>query len=599
VGRLFWKFFVCILLAQLTATVGIGGAVWLKNLRQQNAAASDLDTSPPAEMAIGAAAATLEFGGTKALRKMLDGLERHRVFVVDEQGHELLGRVVTPAMLRESHALLKQEGKRHVVRQVTDPDGLRHTLFLPTAERLRGLDGGRQLMAGLGGAQMALQGAPSMPPGGDQPRGPGGQPPMPDHRFDPGHSNPPPDSGPGGPGDAAAPGGPGGPGGPGEPREMRGQRFQPLTPWVPIAAATLASLLFSFLLAWYFSRPIRALRQAFDAAAGGDLAPRFGNGKGNSELNDLGRDFDRMTARLRSLIDGQTRLLHDVSHELRSPLARLQAAIGLAHQQPEKLAASLERIERESVRMDKLVGELLTLARLEAGAIRASQEEISMAELLDQIADDASYEASSQQRSVVQEGEAEVLVAGQSGLRQGHAMLALVLAAAVLVRGLADFIALEEQHLRAAFAGVDLGRQRRGVRELQRHIAFPLRLERRHVDDDAAARIGRFAQADRQHVARNAEVLDGAGQREGVRRDDADVALDVDEGVRIEVLRVDDGAVDVREHLEFVGAADVVAVRRGAPGDDLAAFASRAPAWPRKARSCRFLPPSGGSICRF
>jgi signal transduction histidine kinase len=197
---------------------------------------------------------------------------------------------------------------------------------------------------------------------------------------------------------------------------MRGQRFQPLTPWVPIAAATLASLLFSFLLAWYFSRPIRALRQAFDAAAGGDLAPRFGNGKGNSELNDLGRDFDRMTARLRSLIDGQTRLLHDVSHELRSPLARLQAAIGLAHQQPEKLGASLERIERESVRMDKLVGELLTLARLEAGAIRASQEEISMAELLDQIADDASYEASSQQRSVVQEGEAEVLVAGQADL---------------------------------------------------------------------------------------------------------------------------------------------------------------------------------------
>jgi signal transduction histidine kinase len=143
------------------------------------------------------------------------------------------------------------------------------------------------------------------------------------------------------------------------------------------------------------SRPIRALRQAFDAAANGDLAPRFTSegGKAGDELNDLGRDFDRMTARLRSLIDGQTRLLHDVSHELRSPLARLQAAIGLAHQQPEKWSASMERIERESVRMDKLVGELLTLARLEAGAIKASQEEISMADLLDQIADDAHYEA--------------------------------------------------------------------------------------------------------------------------------------------------------------------------------------------------------------
>jgi signal transduction histidine kinase len=123
-----------------------------------------------------------------------------------------------------------------------------------------------------------------------------------------------------------------------------------------------------------------------------------------------------MTARLRNLIDGQTRLLHDVSHELRSPLARLQAAIGLAYQQPEKWSASMERIERESVRMDKLVGELLTLARLEAGAIRASQEEISMAELLDQIADDARYEAASQGRSVVQEGDADVLVTGQADL---------------------------------------------------------------------------------------------------------------------------------------------------------------------------------------
>ncbi|MET0322474.1 MAG: HAMP domain-containing sensor histidine kinase, partial [Duganella sp.] len=205
---------------------------------------------------------------------------------------------------------------------------------------------------------------------------------------------------------------------PGDMRGPMGPRFQPLTPWVPLVAAVLASLLFSFLLAWYFSRPIRALRQAFDAAAGGDLSPRFVNaaGKRGSELNDLGRDFDRMTARLRSLIDGQTRLLHDVSHELRSPLARLQAAIGLAHQQPDKMAASMERVERESVRMDKLVGELLTLARLEAGAIKASQEDISMADLLDQIADDASYEAASQHRSVVQEGEADVIVIGQADL---------------------------------------------------------------------------------------------------------------------------------------------------------------------------------------
>src|SRR5512147_199149 len=81
-----------------------------------------------------------------------------------------------------------------------------------------------------------------------------------------------------------------------------------------------------------------------------------------------------------------------------------------------------------------------------------------------------------------------------SGLGQRDPALTLVLAAAVLVAGFADLVALEEQHLRAALAGVDLGRQRCGVAELQRHVAFPLRLERRDVDDDPAARVGALAQ---------------------------------------------------------------------------------------------------------
>ena len=414
-GRLFWKFFVCILLAQMTATVGVVGGIWLKDRSQQKATPADIDTSPPAEIAINAAAATLEYGGTNALRRMLDNMDRRRVYAVDDHGHEMLGRIVSPAMLRESRALLKEDGKRRVVRQVYDPEGNRYLLFLPWAERQRGFDSeSRQLLAGLNKQQMA---PPDRPMGGNV-----------DGRFDPnrpgGPGEPPPDGpGPGNPPPTqaanAANGAPAGMQGPrGDWRGPMGPRLQPLTPWIPIVAAVFASLLFSVLLAWYFSRPIRALRQAFDAAAGGDLAPRFvsASGKSHTELNDLGRDFDRMTARLRNLIDGQTRLLHDVSHELRSPLARLQAAIGLAHQQPDKIAASMERIERESVRMDKLVGELLTLARLEAGAIKASQEEISMADLLEQIADDASYEAASQQRTVVREGEADVLVVGQADL---------------------------------------------------------------------------------------------------------------------------------------------------------------------------------------
>jgi signal transduction histidine kinase len=158
----------------------------------------------------------------------------------------------------------------------------------------------------------------------------------------------------------------------------------------------MASFLFAALLAWYFSRPIRALRGAFEAAAAGDLAPKFGEARmavAGDELAELGHDFDRMSAQLRTLMEGQRRLLHDVSHELRSPLARLQAAIGLAHQQPDKIQASLERIERESVRMDRLVGELLTLSRLEATSAPPAMEAVDLVEMVDQIADDARFEA--------------------------------------------------------------------------------------------------------------------------------------------------------------------------------------------------------------
>ena len=102
-------------------------------------------------------------------------------------------------------------------------------------------------------------------------------------------------------------------------------------------------------------------------------------------------------------------------------------------------------------------------------------------------------------------------------------------------------------------------------------MAFPFRFQRRHVDNDAAAGIGAFAQADGQHAARNAEELDRARQREGVGRDDADIAIHIDEGIGVEVFRVDDGVVEIGEQLEFAGAAHVVAVAGSAVGNDLLA----------------------------
>lgn len=203
------------------------------------------------------------------------------------------------------------------------------------------------------------------------------------------------------PGSLARPGGPPG----------RGESRLPV---VPLVAALLCSLIFAALLAWYFSKPIRSLRFALEAAISGDLGVRLGPdmGKRRDELADLGHNFDRMAGHLSSLIDGQRRLLHDVSHELRSPLARLQAAVGLARQQPDKLASSLERIERESARMDKLVGELLTLSRLEAGVMGAT-EEVSVNELISGIVDDARFETG---REVRFSGCGEIFVMGNAEL---------------------------------------------------------------------------------------------------------------------------------------------------------------------------------------
>ncbi len=186
----------------------------------------------------------------------------------------------------------------------------------------------------------------------------------------------------------------------------------PPSPLLPISIGVLASLGFSALLAWYLAKPIRHLRGALDAVAAGKLDTRIGSrmGQRRDEIADLGRDFDRMAQHLQILVGSQQRLLHDVSHELRSPLARLQAAIGLARQQPEKLGASLDRIVRESGRLDELVGELLTLSRLEAGMNDTPSDDIDLVGLVRDIADDARFEAEANGRRVGFCGEGEFVV---------------------------------------------------------------------------------------------------------------------------------------------------------------------------------------------
>ncbi|MDR2220372.1 MAG: HAMP domain-containing protein [Methylobacillus sp.] len=171
---------------------------------------------------------------------------------------------------------------------------------------------------------------------------------------------------------------------------------------VQITIALLASLLFSAIFASYMTRPIRYLRKVSTRLAEGELDARVKPffGRRNDEMSELGEDFDFMAGRLQSLIDAQRQLLHDVSHELRSPVARMRLAAGLAQQQPEKLQFALERIERETERLDELLGQILTLARLESNLNRDATEKVSLDELLGEIVEDVGFEAQALNRSV-------------------------------------------------------------------------------------------------------------------------------------------------------------------------------------------------------
>jgi two-component system, OmpR family, sensor histidine kinase CpxA len=166
-------------------------------------------------------------------------------------------------------------------------------------------------------------------------------------------------------------------------------------PGLGITIAIISSGLICYLLAWSMTSPVTRLRKAAQSLAAGDLSARTGAPAGarGDELTELMRDFDRMAERIEGLVDSQSRLLKDVSHELRSPLARLSVALGLAQQRatPE-VEASLNRIELEADRLNQLIQRLLTISRLESGTDGLRKTCLSLRELVEQVARDAEYE---------------------------------------------------------------------------------------------------------------------------------------------------------------------------------------------------------------
>jgi len=168
-----------------------------------------------------------------------------------------------------------------------------------------------------------------------------------------------------------------------------------------------------YLLARSLTSPVARLRQAAQSLAAGDLSARTGAPAGGrrGEMVELMRDFDLMAERLEGLVDSQSRLLKDVSHELRSPLARLSVALGLARQKatPE-IEGSLNRIELEADRLNQLIQRLLTISRLESGTDGIRNTSLSLRELAEHVARDAEYETPGRQCRVTSDGEDEFLV---------------------------------------------------------------------------------------------------------------------------------------------------------------------------------------------
>ena len=153
----------------------------------------------------------------------------------------------------------------------------------------------------------------------------------------------------------------------------------PTTPqvWLQFAAALVTSALVCSWLARNVVAPVRKLQAATRRLAGGDLGTRVCSTPAFShrrdEFSELAHDFDEMAARIEGLLNAQRRLIADISHELGSPLTRLNVALGLAFRKTgSETRPELERIEREARRLNELIRQLLLLSELESQCARRS-----------------------------------------------------------------------------------------------------------------------------------------------------------------------------------------------------------------------------------
>lgn len=170
-------------------------------------------------------------------------------------------------------------------------------------------------------------------------------------------------------------------------------------PWagltIRLTLAIFISGLICYLLSLYLTHPLRSLGLAAKSIATGKLNTRVGpiRGHSNDEIAELSNEFDRMAEQLEHLIHSKERLLQDISHELRSPLARLNIAIELGRKKTNHLAdQEFARMERECSRLNLLIGEILEFARLKKSTMEINPSKTNLEDLLKEIITDGNFE---------------------------------------------------------------------------------------------------------------------------------------------------------------------------------------------------------------
>lgn len=167
--------------------------------------------------------------------------------------------------------------------------------------------------------------------------------------------------------------------------------------WLRLLLALIISGGISYLISRYLTRSLNSLQLASRALAEGNLDTRIEvASRGGDETAHLARDFNTMASQLQEQIQAQKRLLNDVSHELRSPLARLRVALALAERDSARVPEQLSRIDRETVRLDELIGQLLTAP----DTTIELEDSIDLVSLLGELCDDARFETQAEHKHI-------------------------------------------------------------------------------------------------------------------------------------------------------------------------------------------------------